>query len=380
MLFALFCNAKLLNEYKGDTMQIIDKTFSLPYQTLSVLRAFTHNPGESFCFFDIETTGLSPKVSSLYLIGALWYDAKKEKIQTRQWFADDYVSEKDILLSFTDFLSSFPTLVHYNGSGFDLPYIEKKCAEFEIPSPFASVISLDIYREIRKLKTLFDVPNLKLFTIEKLAGFLRKDILSGKDCIQVYSRFMQKKYFRDASLENERQKLLLHNLEDIIGTYYSAQLLAYTLSGTFVSLTESDEFVIASFASDGVFPFPAKSEKSPFLIEYSENKLFLHLPLTRGTMKHFFKNYKDYFFLPAEDTAIHKSVGTYVEKDFREPAKAANCYVKKEGVFFPVPAGLAVDNRTTFQTEYKSKQQYLLWEDNLKQDSSLMEEILCLLL
>lgn len=380
MLFALFCNAKLLNEYKGDTMQIIDKTFSLPYQTLSVLRAFTHNPGESFCFFDIETTGLSPKVSSLYLIGALWYDAKKEKIQTRQWFADDYVSEKDILLSFTDFLSSFPTLVHYNGSGFDLPYIEKKCAEFEIPSPFASVISLDIYREIRKLKTLFDVPNLKLFTIEKLVGFLRKDILSGKDCIQVYSRFMQKKYFRDDSLENERQKLLLHNLEDIIGTYYSAQLLAYTLSGTFVSLTESDESVIASFASDGVFPFPAKSEKSPFLIEYSENKLFLHLPLTRGTMKHFFKNYKDYFFLPAEDTAIHKSVGTYVEKDFREPAKAANCYVKKEGVFFPVPTGLAVDNRTTFQTEYKSKQQYLLWEDNLKQDSSLMEEILCLLL
>lgn len=361
-------------------MQIIDKTFSLPFHTLPVLQAFTQNPNESFCFFDIETTGLSPKVSSLYLIGALWYDAEEEKIHTRQWFADDYISEKDILLSFTDFLSGFTTLVHYNGSGFDLPYIEKKCAEFEIPSPFTPVTSLDIYREIRKQKPLFDVPNLKLFTVEKLVGFMRKDILSGKDCIQVYSQFMQKKYFRDASMENERQKLLLHNIEDIIGTYYSAQLLSYTRSGTFVSLTESDESLIAAFATDGAFPFSAKSDKSPFLIEYSGNKILLHLPLTHGTLRHFFKNYKDYFYLPAEDTAIHKSVGTYVEKDFREPAKASNCYVKKEGIFFAVPAGLTEDNRTIFQTEHKSKQQYLLWEDNIKQDSSLMEEILCLLL
>lgn len=364
-------------------MQIIDKTFSLPHQPLAVLKAFTSkkNQDESFCFFDIETTGLSPKVSSLYLIGALWYDGKNEDlVHMRQWFADDYVSEKDILLSFSEFLTDFSTLVHYNGSGFDLPYIEKKCAEFGIPSPFLSLTSLDIYKKIRKFKSLFSVPNLKLFTVEKLTGFMRTDMLTGKDCISVYSSFMQKKYFRDDAMDTERQKLLLHNREDIIGTCLCATLLSYTLPGTFVSLTETEDFATATFSTNVVYPFPASIIKSLFYIEYRKNQVRIQLPLIRGTLLHFFKNYKDYFYLPAEDAAIHKSVGTYVEKEFREQAKASNCYVRKEGTFFAVPSGLNEENRKVFRTEYKAEPPCLLFDKKNKQDSSLMEEILRLLL
>jgi hypothetical protein len=36
-----------------------------------------------------------------------------------------------------------------------------------------------------------------------------------------------------------------------------------------------------------------------------------------------------------EDTAIHKSVAFYVDKEFRTKAKAANCYSKKSGRFLP---------------------------------------------
>lgn len=363
-------------------MQIIDKTLTLPTDSLSALDTWCRTEGEHFLVFDIETTGLSPKVSSLYLIGALWFDPEDKQFHTRQWFADDYISEKEILSSFYSFLQNFTTLVHYNGSGFDIPYMEKKYLEHSLPSPFESIRSLDIYREIRSLKSLFQVPNLKLFTVEKLTGFLRKDILTGKDCIETYSQFMQKKYFKDETMEQEKEKLLLHNFEDIIGTYYSAQLLFYKcgyLISTGIqplSVLEEDHFLSITLPAPCTFPFPAGQETESFTIGFEDDQMILRILLCRGIFYHFFQNYKDYFYLPAEDTAIHKSVGTYVDKQFREPAKASNCYIKKEGIFLAVPSSFSRENLPLFRKEYKARQNYVLWDEKTKQDSSLLEEIL----
>lgn len=367
-------------------MQIIDKSFNLPLNPISALTMWLQSEKETFCFFDIETTGLSPKISSLYLIGALWFDADDKQIHTRQWFADDYVSERDIICAFRDFIAGFSTLVHYNGSGFDIPYIEKKCRELELPSPFDTIKSLDIYQEIRHLKSLFGTSDLKLFTVEKLVGFMRRDMLSGKDCIDVYSQFMQKKYFRDSSMEMEKQKLLLHNMEDIIGTFHSAELLLYkrsmNLKSSEVTLTEQEylAFLHATLPSAYPFPFPAKWELSPFGIQFEDKNTVLTVPFHEGVLCHFYENYKDYFYLPAEDTAIHKSVGTFVEKEFREPAKASNCYTKKEGTFIPVPPAFNRSGYPLFRADYKSKQNYILWDDSSRQDPSLFAEILNLLL
>ncbi len=355
----------------------IDKTLQLQPASLRSLEAYCRENEDSYCFFDIETTGLSARVSSLYLIGALWYDREKEHFAIRQWFADDYISERDLILSFTDFLAGFTTLVHYNGSGFDLPYLEKKCSELDLPTPFATVKNLDIYREIRKQKPLFHVPNLKLATVEKLVGFMRTDTLTGKDCIQVYSQFMQKKYFRDAAMELEKQKLLLHNAEDLIGTYLSAQLLSYRCDAALTDVARQAETVTAYFRSGTPYPFPVSWEQDGFSLDYSDHTVQLTIPLYHGTLLYFFDNYKDYFYLPAEDTAIHKSVGIYVDREFREPAKASNCRVKKEGVFLSLPAGYQPDMPArVFRESYRSKARYLLWEEDKKQDPSLYRGIL----
>ncbi len=365
-------------------MQIIDKKITLPTDSLSALELQNQTSENRFLVFDIETTGLSPKVSSLYLIGALWFEPADKQFHIRQWFADDYISEKEILCSFHSFLQNFTTLVHYNGSGFDIPYMEKKYLEHSLPSPFETIQSLDIYREIRSLKSLFQVSDLKLFTVEKLTGFLRKDILTGKDCIETYSQFMQKKYFKDETMELEKEKLLLHNLEDLIGTYSSAQLLFYKCSHLFsphdpvYSVLAEDGFLSVTLPTSCPFPFPAGQETDSFSICFEDREIRIKIPLIKEVLCYFFKNYKDYYYLPAEDTAIHKSVGTYVDKEFREQAKASNCYIKKEGTFLAVPSSFSHENIPLFRKEYKSKQNYILWDEKIKQDSSLLEEILLL--
>lgn len=369
-------------------MQIIDKTLHLPTEPLETLALYTQQSIDHFCVFDIETTGLSPKISSLYLIGALWYNRDQEQFCIRQWFADDYISEIDILQAFGQFLEAFTLLVHYNGTGFDIPYIEKKCGELDVNTPFHKIRNLDIYREIRRFKSLFPAPDLKLPTVERLTGFMRKDVLSGRDCIDIYSQFMQKKYFRDEGMELEKQKLLLHNLEDLIGTLYSAQLLNFKnpqkllQNGTKIHVQEQNNHIYISITSPCPFSFPLNWEPAPFTVHWEGQEISIQIPLHHGTLCHFFKNYKDYYYLPAEDTAIHKSVGTYVEKEFRQPAKASNCYTKKEGTFLPVPAGLdpAAIQPPLFRAGYREKQNYVVWDDKARQEDALLRGILCALL
>lgn len=390
-------------------MQTFDQTHPFQNDALDVLSACCPDRNERFCFFDIETTGLSPNVSSLYLIGVLWQDAEDSLFHTRQWFADDYISEIDIINAFTHFLSGFTTLVHYNGSGFDIPYIEKKCRKLDLPSPFEHIKSFDVFREIRALKSLFHTPDLKLATVETLVGFARTDRLSGRDCIQVYSNFMQRKYFRDnEAMESERQKLLLHNREDLAGTYLSAGLLAYRCPAALENVKTSGHTVQAVYRMSAAAPFslfregklcqeqPAPSRNGGpiqkqstlsrnggldrFSVRFEKNRILLHIPLSEGTLCHFFPNYKDYYYLPAEDTAVHKSVGTYVEARFREQAKASNCQVKKEGAFIPIPKDLSTGDLLLFRSCYKSKQQYVLWDEKTEQDALFWESLLLCLI
>ena len=44
---------------------------------------------------------------------------------------------------------------------------------------------------------------------------------------------------------------------------------------------------------------------------------------------------KDYYYLPAEDIAVHKSIASAVDKEHRVQANASNCYGKKYAIFLP---------------------------------------------
>ena len=84
----------------------------------------------------------------------------------------------------------------------------------------------------------------------------------------------------------------------------------------------------------------------------------LEIGLYQGELKHFYQDWKDYYYLPAEDTAVHKSIGQFTDRAARQKATPATAYTKKAGSFLPVfcdpPAGLPL-----FQAEYDARPYYL---------------------
>ncbi len=61
----------------------------------------------------------------------------------------------------------------------------------------------------------------------------------------------------------------------------------------------------------------------------------LRIDIYEGELKFYYENYKEYYYLPAEDKAIHKSVAAYVDKDFKVKAKPSTAYTRKSGTFVP---------------------------------------------
>lgn len=327
-------------------------------------------PIDRTCFFDIETTGLSPKISSLYLLGAAFIEENTWKIV--QWFADDYTSEADILNAFSSLLSRFDTIIHYNGSTFDIPYLEKKYQAHKLASPFAGKESLDLYRKFPNKKNavinrggkLFSLPDKKLTTMERLLGFRRHDTYSGKDCIGLYTDFMQKKYFRDDRAETLKAELLLHNHDDLIGTILCSRLLSYGSHRPRQPHWNTEDGAL--ILTDKLFspvPFPLSYEHKGVSYSFAGDSLTLRVPFYHGTLYHYFKDYKNYYYLPDEDMAVHKSVGVYVDPAHREKATASNCYVKKTGIFLPLPPDMEMD-QPAFRETRRSSASYLPWTDH----------------
>lgn len=292
--------------------------------------------------FDIETTGLSADTSYLYLIGAVCLEDNEPTLL--QWFCDEYSEEKEVLASFRDFLKPYSRLVHYNGSGFDIPYLNKKfkrhCLSFEIDSE----PSLDIYKLLLPFKKHTTFPDFKQKTLEQSAGFVRTDTFSGADLTEIYAAYTGK--YRLAVLTGKteeadalRHVMLLHNHDDLVGLYhlYLKTPLAEFYSGTLQpSILKSEQGIIYTFDFP-LLPFPFSMSQNDCCFTVTGRETDLLLSFYEGELKYFFKDYKNYYYLKYEDTAIHTSVAEWVDKTAREKCKPSTAYQKKNSTFLALP-------------------------------------------
>ncbi len=287
-------------------------------------------------FFDIETTGLKAERSSLYLIGCCFPDGESGRFI--QWFAQKPREEEALLRSFAELARGFDQLVQFNGNTFDVPYLRRKAARFRIPDDFLDRPGLDLCRSVRPCRAFLGLPNARLKTVEAFLGCSREDRYSGGDLIRLYYEYVRRPG------EDLEQILRLHNEEDILGLPQLLPILSYAdfLSGDFTAeeilsreeREEADTFVLRLSLS---FPRKVSFQEEGFDGMVEGDRIFLTVPRFQGELKYFLPDYSDYFYLPAEDMAIHKSVAAYVDKDFREKATARTAYVRREGTFLKLP-------------------------------------------
>lgn len=333
-------------------------------------------PKEEILFFDIETTGFSPKTSALYLIGVLFF--KDGNWKCIQWFADDYTSEASILSAFFSFLQHFKYLIHFNGSTFDIPFVEKKCMKHGLSDKlytFSHVQSLDLYKEVFPHRKRIDTLNLKQKSLETFLHIERKDTYTGKELIKFYQNYLKATQLHNQEESQELEYfLLLHNRDDLAGMlqFSSLMYLVDLLNGNtnFLSLHVEHEDTIVTFQGKLPFHLPASYQwkGSTSFLSITGDTLTLIFSAYKMELKYFYSNYKEYFYLPAEDTAVHKSVASYVDKEFRQKATKDTCYIKQNGDFLPA---YSPELQPLFQENRNSKERFLLLNDNFFSDTNL---------
>ena len=90
------------------------------------------------------------------------------------------------------------------------------------------------------------------------------------------------------------------------------------------------------------YPLTLQKQAGPVLLTMHHNRITLRIPPFSMDARYFYPDYKNYYYLPEEDRAIHKSVASFVDKDFRTKATKETCYIRKSGTYYPVPLS---DNR-----------------------------------
>ncbi len=143
--------------------------------------------GESVCFLDIETTGLSP-TTYLFLIG-LMYSAGGQFV-VEQVFARNYAEEAPVLKYVRERLSRFESLVTYNGASFDVPFIETRLAALR-GLPLQPIASVDLLYTARKLYRGV-LPNCRLGTVERhIRGIDRTGDIPGAHIPGAYHEYVR---------------------------------------------------------------------------------------------------------------------------------------------------------------------------------------------
>ena len=348
-------------------MKIIKKDTTIDYREIQ--NQYNNINFMNTIFFDIETTGFAAKNTHLYMIGVLYVCPNTNTFNTIQWFLDDYNDEEKIISSFFEFTKNYSILMHFNGKGFDIPYLEAKAETYNIHFNFDSYEHIDLYKIASKIKHLFKTENIKLKTLEQFFDLHRDDEFSGKELISVYDEYMKTK---DARLKNF---LILHNFEDLKGMLTVINLLAYNnvFQGKY-------NYKNIEFDKDNLEIIFHLELNSPIIkrISYAidniymtayDNKLKILIKLYKGTLKFFYNDYKDYYYLPQEDVAIHKSLASFVNKEFRQKAKASNCYSKKDGYFIPQ---YHIIKTPCFYENYKDKISYFEINEDLLNDKTLI--------
>lgn len=342
---------------------------------------FRYQPADVL-LFDIETTGFSAKNTILYLIGMCFYSDSSWHYQLL--FNNDGRSELTILDTFLHIISSFHTLIHFNGDGFDLRYLKEKYTQYQALtsgqyfkhaiSSLESLESVDLYKLIKPYRSCLALPDLKLKTVQQALNIPRTDPYSGGELIRIYKTYLKE------HRENLQKMLLQHNYDDILAMIPMLRLLAFESLANhefhLITIQERESCLVLTLIFPQSIPLCYKKETAYGSFQIDDTCGTLLIPLQRGELRYYLKNWKDYYYLPVEDTVMHKSIAAFVDTGYKQKATKENGFLKHSSVFFPCPQGLASCPDKLYKKNSSDSVSYAEWIPELSENTRFWTDYL----
>lgn len=327
-------------------------------------------------FFDIETTGFSRTGCFCYLIGVSFTDGRHFTVI--QWLAEGASDEPLLIHKFCELAEKFSSIIHFNGDNFDIPFLRKRAAIHNIPLNLDNMRSIDLFKHAKGLKSILRLESYNQTTVEHFLGIHRNDTYTGGELIKVYKEYIKNDQLPAKQADSEKL-LLLHNFEDICGLIKISSIVSYNniinkhISYKDIEYTpaydiadeakqsdniSSTAYITLSFSLPEELPVSVLLKDEYYVLRAEHSTLKLRLPVITGILKYFYPNYKDYYYLPYEDTAMHKSIAAYVDSECRIKATKETCYTKKHGTFIMIPSYSG--DMPVFKKDYNDKNVYLI--------------------
>lgn len=293
---------------------------------------------EDAVFFDIETSGLSPKTSFIFLIGLLFI--KNDNLILRQYFGQSIKDEINVLNNFLEDISHYKQIYNYNGTSFDFPFIMQRLEINNIDYCLETYENIDLYKILIKNKGLLKLKRYKLKNIEEYLNINRIDNFSGREIVQQYRNYQTTK-------DNElRLSILLHNEEDVINLYRIMPILNEIISYKELESSKISNFKICltdetvtfhGIINDDYHTFNCENELYSLNHNKNNKQFTLIFNNYAGEIYYCFENYKDYYYFPELSQVIHKSVAKFYKEHKYIKADKDNCFIKLNTKYINLP-------------------------------------------
>lgn len=240
---------------------------------------------------DIHTTGRFWRTSQITEIDLV--SANGARVLEYSLYPEQESDEYPMLSVLSERLSHVQTIITFNGNAFDLPHLKHKYEAYGLKSPFSGKSYRDLFPEYKEYASLLALPSRKL---SDYAAYLHipAHLSDAATCLGVLSCDALTELF------NGKWALSAAAVED--------GHLIYTLK---VSLP----FLHRISLTDQVYYCILEGELVRLSVK-TEN----------GAVRRYYTNFKNYYYLPYEGYAVHKSMAAFVEKSHKEKAVRENCF------------------------------------------------------
>lgn len=260
-------------------------------QTHPELKSYLTFLDQFSVILDIKTSGRYWRTSSILEIDLLYVKSNEitESVLTLEKEEDEY----DMLVALSEVLTSFQTVITFNGNSFDLPHLKHKYKAYGLTDPLPGKTFRDLFSEYREYASFLALPS------RKLADYA--DYLNAPK-----------------GLSDVAQTLVILSL-DALTSFFNG-------NWDIVSAHEEDGYLYYTLHVSVPFLKKLSLHDQVYHIMLEEHTAKLSAKITDGRLRRYYTDYKDYYYLPLEGYAIHKSMASFVEKSHKEKAVRENCF------------------------------------------------------